>query len=110
MFNNDDSELFSGSSGGLILVWDLTTGKGIINIKKVKLNLQGHSTNVLSMSLCGQNTLLSGALDGKMKMWDLRQKNPAWTIKAHMSLINCLTISPNNRIIASGSEDNYVKV
>ena len=62
------------------------------------------------MSLCGENTLISGALDGKIKMWDYRQKTSAWTIKAHMSLINCLSVSPNNRLIASGSEDNYVKV
>jgi WD40 repeat protein len=27
MFNNDDSELFSGSKGGIIFIWDLTTGK-----------------------------------------------------------------------------------
>ena len=74
------------------------------------MSLQGHSTNVLSMSLCGENSLISGALDGKIKLWDLRQRTPAWTIKAHTSLINCLTVSPNNKLIASGSEDNFVRV
>ena len=62
------------------------------------------------MSICGENSLVSGALDGKIKLWDLRQKNSAWTIKAHSGLINCVTTSPDNKIIATGSEDNYVKV
>ena len=32
MFNKDDTDLYSGSKGGLILMWDLYSGKGNLNI------------------------------------------------------------------------------
>ena len=48
-------------------------------------------------------------MDSNVKMWDLRQKVCINTFKAHSQEITCLDISPDCKIIASGSLDGSVK-
>ena len=81
---------------------------------KIKLNLQGHSTEVKTMKICkmGENPyiLFSGSLDGKIKIWDLRGKNSHINLKGHIDSVKCFSLSPDHNYLASGSDDSLVKL
>ena len=53
--------------------------------------------------------VVSGAVDTNVKLWDLRQKACINTFKAHNQEITCLDISPDAKIIVSGSKDGTMK-
>jgi WD40 repeat protein len=103
-----NGELYSGLKGGLIGIWDL-------ELSKIKNNLIGHSTVITALHLAKVNEqpyiLVSGALDGKIKIWDLRNKpGNCINLKGHMECIRSLSVSPDNNYIASGSEDSLVRL
>lgn len=43
-------------------------------------------------------------------MWDIRKKGCIFGYKGHNSTVNSLKFSPDGQWIASGGEDNFVKV
>ena len=48
LLHSDEGDLYSGLKGGMIVLWDLY-------YKRVKLNLQGHSTAITAMNVFRQN-------------------------------------------------------
>ncbi len=107
ILNQSDTELYSGSQSGLIVVWDLESNM-------VKYNLHGHSTTCTAMALAKINKramfLTSASLDGKLKVWDLRMRSAILNFKGHSDSIRTLAISPDSNYIASGGDDSVVKV
>jgi WD40 repeat protein len=85
-----------------------------LETNKVKNNLIGHSTVISALYLIRANDtpyiIVSGSLDGKIKIWDLRNKNNCINLKGHMECIKSLSVSPDNSYIASGSEDSLVRL
>ena len=65
--NGDGTGVFSGGLDGVIREWDLRTGK-------VRQELEGHSDTItgLRMSVDGMSYLLSNAMDGQLRVWDIR--------------------------------------
>ena len=57
----------------------------------------------------GDNTVLTGAVDTNVKMWDLRMKQCINTYKSHTKEITCLDISPDAKMCVSGSTDGTLK-
>ena len=104
---SDESELFSGLNSGLISTFD-------INTMKLKNSYSGHSSPITSLSIYRQNNtncvLSSADAQGKIKLWDLKSKNPAVNYKGHFASINCVKFSPDLTCLASGDEDGYVKI
>ncbi len=45
-----------------------------------------------------------------LQMWDIRKKGCIFGYKGHNSTVNSLKFSPDGQWIASGGEDNFVKV
>ncbi|ODN03976.1 Katanin p80 WD40 repeat-containing subunit B1 [Orchesella cincta] len=45
-----------------------------------------------------------------LQMWDIRKKGCIFGYKGHNSTVNSLKFSPDGQWIASGGEDNYVKI
>ena len=107
LLNSDEAELYSGLKGGMIVLWDIFN-------QKVKINLQGHSTTITSMSIYRNNNipsaLASASADGKIKLWDLKSKSAAINFKGHFSQIDSLCFSPEYTYLASGSQDGVVKL
>ena len=101
------AELYCGLRGGMISLYD-------INSQKVKVNLQGHSTIITSMTIYRRNetpcALASASADGKIKLWDLKTKSATTNFKGHFSEINTLTFSPDFTYLASGANDGVVKI
>ena len=73
--------------------------------------LLGRSSSVLSVAISpdGQ-TLVSGAADETIKVWNLHSGALLHTITGHSSLVTSVTISPNGQMLVSGSWDNTIKV
>ena len=107
LLNSDEAELYSGLKGGMIVLWDIYN-------QKVKINLQGHSTLITSMSIYRNNNipyvLASASADGKIKLWDLKSKSAATNFKGHFSQIDSLCFSPDFTYLASGAQDGVVKI
>ena len=107
LLNSDEAELYSGLKGGMIVLWDIYN-------QKVKINLQGHSTSISSMSIYRNNNtpcvLASASGDGKIKLWDLKSKSAATNFKGHFSQVDSLCFSPDFNYLASGAEDGSVKL
>ena len=107
LLNSDEAELYSGLKGGMIVLWDIFN-------QKVKINLQGHSTSITSMSIYRNNNspcvLASASGDGKIKLWDLKSKSAATNFKGHFSQIDALCFSPDFTYLASGAQDGSVKL
>jgi U3 small nucleolar RNA-associated protein 13 len=78
---------------------------------------QGHTQDVgtLCFSNLGLNFLVSGSIDTTLKLWKIDAKDGfkmsvAFTVKAHEKDINSVAVSPNDKLIASGSSDKTAKV
>jgi WD40 repeat protein len=50
------------------------------------------------------------ANEGKIELFDLRSREAETRVDAHSKLIQCLAVSPDGRLLASGSQDATVKV
>ena len=78
----------------------------------------GHTQDVgaLAFSRCGLEFLVSGSIDTTIKLWRLVNKDAqvsmsvAFTMKAHEKDINSVCVSPNDKLIASGSSDKTAKL
>lgn len=57
--------------------------------------------------------LVSGSVDTKVKVWDLRTKNSIHTLKNHTKPVSAVKISAgteHDMFIASSSSDSYIKI
>ena len=101
------AELYCGLRGGMISLYDIYN-------QKIKVNLQGHSTIITSMTIYRRNetpcALASASADGKIKLWDLKTKSATTNFKGHFSEIHALTFSPDFTYLASGANDGVVKI
>ena len=78
----------------------------------------GHTQDVgaLAFSRCGLEFLVSGSIDTTIKLWRLVSRDGqvsmsvAFTMKAHEKDINSVCVSPNDKLIASGSSDKTAKL
>nr|XP_022916943.1 transducin beta-like protein 3 [Onthophagus taurus] len=74
-----------------------------------------HTASVTTIALTS-TFIVSGSEDTCLKIWDIPQKNSNTTLNcqiteaAHQKCINSVAISPNDKIIASASQDKTVKL
>mmetsp|Transcript_19565 Transcript_19565/g.35873 ORF Transcript_19565/g.35873 Transcript_19565/m.35873 type:complete len:551 (+) Transcript_19565:1176-2828(+) len=105
-FSSNEDEVYSGSFGGTVLVWDLNTRKAVASLK-------GHMsacTCIAPFSNTSQPYLATGSADHNVKVWDLRRKGCFQTFKGHTNTVTCVQFSPDNRWVASSSEDGVIRV
>lgn len=76
----------------------------ILNQAKPNRTLNGHlrEVTVLAVESRFGFLLASGGQDTKIKIWDHRQKECAFTFKKHESAITSLCISVNSKYMVSG--------
>lgn len=74
------------------------------------LDIQGHTSAVLSLVYDKNRSLYSGSLDQTIKVWDWPGKNLKRTLLGHKSGVTCLEINKNNDKLVSGSSDTTIRI
>uniref|UniRef100_A0A8C3ANH6 Transducin beta like 3 n=1 Tax=Cyclopterus lumpus TaxID=8103 RepID=A0A8C3ANH6_CYCLU len=83
--------------------------------------LYGHTVPVSRCALCLSSFIASGSQDCTLKVWDLpadlsttgadmHQLTPRTTEKAHDKDVNSVAVSPNDKLLATGSQDRTAKL
>eukprot|EP01114_Cavostelium_apophysatum_P011899 TRINITY_DN2645_c0_g1_i1.p1 TRINITY_DN2645_c0_g1~~TRINITY_DN2645_c0_g1_i1.p1 ORF type:complete len:602 (-),score=137.00 TRINITY_DN2645_c0_g1_i1:65-1870(-) len=75
--------------------------------------LEGHKGEVKALVVSGNNTLLSGAVDGLLKVWQLDDLRCIFTLNAHEDQIRAIqTISTGGslEVVFTASEDKTIKM
>ncbi|TSO37072.1 Transducin beta-like protein 3 [Bagarius yarrelli] len=103
-----------------VRVWKIDTGTGHV---QCVAQGHGHSNAVgsISCSRLKKAFLVSGSQDCTIKIWDLpdhlprpgeepAQLNARFTEKSHDKDVNSVAISPNDKLLASGSQDRTAKL
>jgi hypothetical protein len=92
-----------GSGSGSIQTWDSTSGA-------LRTSLQGHRSYITCLAFFKNGSLVSGSLDKTVRLWDLA--SPATLILEHDASVACISLSTDNKIIASatGGSDHSVRL
>jgi len=96
----DASTYATGGADRLVRVYDAATGK-------LKQTLSGHKSAVTAVTYLNANTLLSGAGDKLIKIWDLSAEK-AIDCTGHTSAVLALA-SHGEKLIVSGGADKTVR-
>ncbi|MBW4598706.1 MAG: caspase family protein [Calothrix sp. FI2-JRJ7] len=98
-YSVDGSKIISASGDGYVKVWNRN---GILF-----KSFAAHSKEIYSIAV-GKDKFATAGSDGAIKIW--QDDKLIQTINAHNAEINHITFSPDNKLIASASKDNTVKI
>jgi WD40 repeat protein len=91
------------ASDNYINIWDVTTGILITNVYAV--------VNIKSICCsCDNKYIISGHVDGIIKIWGTDKLFPISTIKEHLAMITDLCCSSDNKYFVSTSNDNIINL
>jgi len=108
-FNNDESQLLSGSNGGSVKIYDLNQD---VHAGKFAYSLNGHLSTIHSVCYHPYSDYIIGSCseDTNVRIWDSRTKSSIVLYKGHKSGVNCTKFAPNGQCIASSSSDGTVHI
>ncbi len=97
----DPDTIASGSWGGSVRIWDLTTGQ-------TRQVLTGHTDSVKALTTLDPDTIASGSWDGTVRIWDLTTGQTRQVLTGPSRVKALTTLDPHT--IASGSSDGTVRI
>ena len=92
-------------------LWDLVD-EGLV----CRAVYRGHNESVASVCFAPKKGTfcVSASQDNTLKVWDLQAQgevtSASMTVVAHQKYINVVKVSPNDKLIASSSQDRSVKI
>lgn len=115
--------LLSAGKDNCILLWELTCddNDNKFHLTSIGRNVNSHTSTIGCIAFGYQNSKLFSSVcqDGSLKVWNLKEnKNDeekyAFQVKfsalAHNKEVNCVTFAPNNKILATASQDKSAKI
>jgi cell division cycle protein 20 (cofactor of APC complex) len=103
-FTDDGQHLAVGKSNGAIEVWDTVSGEGV-------RRMSGHEDRVYSLGWNPQLLLASGDALGRVRINDLRMRDPLRTeMQMHQQTVCGLRWNNDGTAFASGGNDNRVMI
>ena len=102
--NKVGTMIATGGLDGFVRVWDVIRNLEICNVKS-------HPNAVYHLKFSGNSQLLlSGGNDKNLCFLSLGKKKRLYKRKAHEQYINCISISPNDRLGITGGDDGIVQL
>ncbi|KAG0138123.1 WD40-repeat-containing domain protein [Tuber indicum] len=92
----------SGSDDGSIGIWDPRQKECIDYLET------NFPVTAVAISEAG-NELFSGGIDNDIKVWDLRKRSVAYTMRGHQDTVTSLSVSPDGQSILSNAMDSTVR-
>ncbi|RDI30890.1 nSTAND1 domain-containing NTPase [Lentzea flaviverrucosa] len=103
-FGRNDHEVVLGSDWGLVVVWNLETGKDF-NLGAV------HESPVRALVMSpDKRTLATTGDDGLILLWDTATWKKKGELRGHTGTIGALEFSPDSSRLASGGNDKNVVI
>ncbi|CAG0882194.1 unnamed protein product [Darwinula stevensoni] len=110
--------LASGSKDGTFIIWVEKKTEAGGKVWEKSFQGVGHTGAVtaLAFSLHSPSFIVSSSDDHCLKLWDLPHPSQEATVKvrytlvAHDKVVNSCCVSPNDRLLATGSQDHSAKV
>jgi WD40 repeat protein len=106
-FNDDGSQLVSGSRDRTLRIWDLQRAE-------IVRDFVGHSTTgargVVAVYGPGDRTILSGGADGSVRLWDTESGRAMQELDGHERPVNTVDLSDDAAYAISGGDDQQVLV
>ncbi len=99
-FDHDGSRIVTGGYQGEIHVWTVPDGRRLHT-------LRGHRDTVQGLAWLDEQTLVSGADDGRIIVWDLDTEQPGRTVRT--ADVTALIDIPRRRELVSGHSDGQVR-
>jgi WD40 repeat protein len=98
--------LCSGGKDTMVRVWDVSVSPAV-----ALATLEGHTDSVNAVAFGGDSFVVSAGKDRTIKLWKLEMGGTASTVFTcigQAAEINCLDVSPNEQLIASGGADKRI--
>ena len=93
-FSRDSEMLATGSEGGAILVWKISTGQMLRKFEKA------HSKGVTSIQFSKDNSqLVSASFDMTIHIHGLKSGKTLKEFRGHTSYVNCVAFTPDGHQI-----------
>ena len=103
-FSSDASCLVSGSSDGIVRIWNTTTGE-------LESQLEGHTGRVLSVAFSHNGRFIaSGSEDTTVRLWNTTMCDIAHVLMGHKRGVMSVAISKDDKFVVSGSDDTTVRI
>jgi WD40 repeat protein len=101
-FSSDGRWLVSGSSDGLIKVWEVASGRRMTTCR-----LDGVPIRSVALSH-DRGTIAAGTDVGHVVVWDRATSKLRWYEVGHRDYVRAIAISADDRLLATGSDDGVV--
>ncbi len=104
LFSKDGKTLFTGSTDGVIRLWDMATG---LNVG----SLRGHTGMIMALAFNAEGTQLASACtDHTVRLWDFEVTQQARDFKGHEGPVWAAALSPDGLRAVSGGADHTLRI
>jgi serine/threonine protein kinase len=97
--------LATGDTSGRVRLWDPDDGTEQASFEGDPLGVRA-----LAFTPDGKTLVSAGQGDKDVKLWQVANREPMGTLSGYDNVVLCLAISPDGRLLATGSRDGSVKL
>ena len=109
-FSPDGRTLGSGN-GGVVTLWEASTGKEIFTLTKGNEPDLGHGPGRDAVAFSPDGRMVaSGADDGTVRVWEVATGQEVFRLEGHRHFTCAVAFSPGGSILASGGYDRTVRL